>query len=68
MIILKTIFMLIILIGMIMVLMSIRLLYRPTDTADSLETDEMRREVEKEEKVITSHSVFNQFLARDRRK
>lgn len=64
MIILKFIFLVVILVGMITILASVSLLNDPDGTSDKEETDELRKELESEDRVISNHSVFHRFLAR----
>lgn len=67
MIILKIILMSVILVGMVVLLLSVKALGHPSFTADDPETEAMRKDVEQNDSPITSHSVFSNFLARDRR-
>lgn len=66
MILIKSILVLIVIIGMLVLLASVRLLTHPIESTDTKETDQMRKELESDEDVITPHSVFHKFL-RDRR-
>lgn len=60
--------MVVILIGMIVLLLSVKALGHSSFTADDPETEAMRKDVEENVSPITDHSVFSKFLARDRRK
>lgn len=64
MILLKVFLLFVILVGMIVVLLSVRLLTRPGEMTDTGATDSLRREVESEDRVIGDESVFHGFLAR----
>lgn len=65
MIILKAILMIVILVGMVMLLLSVRALGRPAQTTLKDDTDSMMRDIEDVETPITPLSVFHTFLARD---
>lgn len=65
MIIVKTILMIAVLMGMVVLLLSVRDLGRPSQSTDKRETEEMERDIEQDELPITSRSVFSGFLARD---
>ncbi len=68
MVILKFILIMVVMIGMIVLLMSVRALGHPSETIDKKEADQMRRDIDMESSPITSRSVFSTFLARDRNK
>ncbi|MBD5306701.1 MAG: hypothetical protein HDS14_03605 [Bacteroides sp.] len=68
MLILKTILLLIILTGMIVLLLSVRLLANPTEDADKENTAKLRRDLDIESSVVPYNSLFHRFLARDRKK
>lgn len=68
MVLLKFILMSVILVGMVVLLMSVRALRHPYVTADKDEAAAMRKDVEHNVAPITSRSVFNDFLSRDQRK
>lgn len=64
-IILQAAFVILILICMIMVLMGINALTHRDRTNDVKAADELRKEISSHSEVISRHSVFRQFLARD---
>lgn len=63
--ILQAAFVILILICMIMVLMGINALTHRDKTNDVKAADELRKEISSHSEVISRHSVFHQFLARD---
>lgn len=65
MIILKAIFLLVALVGMILLLLSVRELNRPVETDDRELSDRMQSDAEREERPITTRSVFHDFLGRN---
>ncbi len=61
----RIVLVLLIILGMIVVLLAINHLTHNDDRHSESSTNQLKHEINKDEKVITSNSVFHKFLARD---
>lgn len=66
--ILKILILIVLLSAMVMVLLGIRHISNPLESASRDETDALKREVRDEADGISQHSVFRQFLSGSRRR
>ena len=57
-----------ILIGMMAILVGIRRIITPSQDSPDADTQQLRRDVEQRDEVISTESLFRQFLARDTRR
>ncbi len=60
--IIKALVMLVLIVAMIMVLLGIRHLSNPHESASAEDTEALKREVEQEGNGISRHSLFRQFI------
>ena len=60
--ILKAIVMLVLLVAMVMVLLGIKHLSNPRESASAEETEALKRDVDRETPGISRHSLFRQFI------
>lgn len=65
-IILKIVAMMVLLVAMIMVLLGIRHISNPAESATREETDALKREVQSEQNGISRHNLFRQFIFSNR--